>query len=180
MAKSLKAGSTTGVPAPLQPYRMPFETACRDVQALKGLLDQGKKQGKEDGAAGLPLGGCLAESCQLRRELQVVMPSFYMPACCACPTATRNGSLAKAQCAAWWADPDVQRSTADLPGNTSWSWAGSTKGLVLPGQLGSRWLAGCHMMLCIDEQDTSAFKRCKISWIRALLAAATFQGLNAS
>lgn len=30
-------------------------------------------------------------------------------------------------------------------------------------------------MLYIDEQDTSAFKRC---WTRALLAAATFQGLN--
>lgn len=33
-------------------------------------------------------------------------------------------------------------------------------------------------MLYIDEQATSAFKRCKISWTRALLAAATFQGLN--
>lgn len=33
-------------------------------------------------------------------------------------------------------------------------------------------------MLYIDEQDTSAFKRCKISWTRTLLDAATFQGLN--
>lgn len=43
MAKSLKAGSATGVSAPLQPHGKPFETACRDIQALKGLLDQGKK-----------------------------------------------------------------------------------------------------------------------------------------
>lgn len=67
------------------------------------------------------------------KELQVVMPSLYMPACCACPVATHNGSLAKAQRAARWTGPDVQHSTADLPGNKNWSWVGSTKGLVLPG-----------------------------------------------
>lgn len=33
-------------------------------------------------------------------------------------------------------------------------------------------------MLHTDEQDTSAFKRCKENWTRALLAAATFQGLD--
>lgn len=43
MAKSLKAGSTTGVSAPLQPLGKPFETPCGEVQALKGLLDQEKK-----------------------------------------------------------------------------------------------------------------------------------------
>lgn len=68
MAKSLKSGSTTGVSSPLRPHGNPFETACREVQALKGLLDQGKKQGEGDGAADLPLGGCLAASCQLSRE----------------------------------------------------------------------------------------------------------------
>lgn len=44
--------------------------------------------------------------------------------------------------------------------------------------IGPWWLAGCHLVLYIDEQDTSAFKRCKISWSRALLAATIFQGLN--
>lgn len=38
MARSLKAGSTTGVSARLQPHGNPYETACRDVQAPKGLL----------------------------------------------------------------------------------------------------------------------------------------------
>lgn len=69
-------------------------------------------------------------------------------------------------------------TAADLPGNKSWSQTGSTKGLVLPGQLGPRWLAGHHVMLCIDEPATSAFKRREMGWTRALLAAATFQGLS--
>lgn len=101
-----------------------------------------------------------------------MMASFYLPACC---TYTHNGSLVKAQCAAQWTGPDVQHSSADLPGNKSWSWAGNTKGLVLPGQSGLWLLAGCHVMLYIDKQDIFAFKR---RWTRALLAAATFQGLN--
>lgn len=69
-------------------------------------------------------------------------------------------------------------TTADLPGNKSWSQTGSTKGLVLPGQLGLRWLAGHHMVLYIDEPATSAFKRCEMGWTRAPLASSTFQGLN--
>lgn len=42
------------------------------------------------------------------------------------------------------------RHPADLPGNKSWSQMGSTKELVLLGQLGLWWLAGHHVMLYID------------------------------
>lgn len=69
-------------------------------------------------------------------------------------------------------------AAADLAGNKSWSQTGSTKGLVLPGQLGPQWLAGHHVMLYIDELATSAFKRCEMGWTRAPLAAATFQALS--
>lgn len=84
------------------------------------------------------------------KELQIVMPSFCVPACCVCPAAAHNGRLVNGQCTVCLRGPSVQHCcSTDLPGNKSWSQTGSTKGLVLLGQLGLQWLAGHHTMLYI-------------------------------